>query len=114
MKSALMMVENGHSIRKAAKQYQISYPTLRRYVRNKLLHGENISLTPRYDINKVFSQKHEQILLEYYKDCALKFYGLTVKECRKVAYEMAKMNVIKMPSSWERDQMAGLEWIRFF
>lgn len=27
---------------------------------------------------------------------------------------MAKHNGIKIPSSWERDQLSGLEWFRFF
>ncbi|CAG4958823.1 unnamed protein product [Colias eurytheme] len=114
MMSALQMVQNGNSIRTAAKTCKIPYATLRRYVKNKSEHGDNISLVPRYDINKVFTEEHEQILLKYYKDCALMFYGLTVKECRKVAYEMAMRNGIKMPSSWKRDQLAGLEWFRFF
>ncbi|CAH2095091.1 unnamed protein product [Euphydryas editha] len=114
MMSALQLVQNGNSIRMAAKTCKIPYPTLRRYVKNKSEHGDNISLVPRYDINKVFTEEHEQILLKYYKDCALMFYGLTVKECRKVSYEMAMRNGIKMPSSWKRDKLAGLEWFRFF
>lgn len=114
MFSALRMVGNGNSIRTAAKNCKIPYPTLRRYVQNKRKYGDNISLVPRYDINKVFIKEQEEVLLKYYKDCALMFYGLTVKECRKVAYEMAKVNCIKMPRSWKRDQLAGLEWFRFF
>ncbi|CAF4865949.1 unnamed protein product [Pieris macdunnoughi] len=42
------------------------------------------------------------------------FYGLTIKECRKVAYGMAKVNGIEIPSSWERDKMSGLGWFRLF
>ncbi|CAG5053200.1 unnamed protein product [Parnassius apollo] len=108
------MVENGSSIRTALKTSKIPNPTLRRYVRKKREHGDNISLEPKYDINKVYTGEHEEILLKYYKDCALMFYGLAIKECRKVAYEMAKVNSIKIPSSWERDKMSGLEWFRFF
>lgn len=114
MQAALKMVDNGTSIRKTAKNCNIPYPTLRRYVKNKRELGDNISLVPRYDVNKVFTEEHEQLLLKYYKDCALIFYGLNVKECRKVAYEMAKVNDIKVPSSWERDSLAGLEWFRSF
>ncbi|CAK1587176.1 unnamed protein product [Parnassius mnemosyne] len=113
MMSALLMIENGSSIRTAAKTSKIPYPTLRRYVKKKREHGDNISLEQRYDINKAFTEEHEQILLQYYNDCALMFYGLTIKECRKVAYEIAKVNGIKIPSS-ERDKMSGLEWFRFF
>lgn len=79
MMSALRMVQTGYSIRTAATSCKIPYPTLRRYVKNNREHGDNISLVPRYDINEVFTEEHEQILLKYYKDCALMFYGLTVK-----------------------------------
>ncbi|CAH2086467.1 unnamed protein product [Euphydryas editha] len=90
MMSALQMVQNGNSIRTAAKTCKIPYHTLRRYVKNKSEHGDNISLVPRYDINKVFTEEHEQILLKYYKDCALMFYGLTVKGGRKNGFVSSK------------------------
>ncbi|CAG5029830.1 unnamed protein product [Parnassius apollo] len=113
MMSALLMMENSSSIRTAAKTSKIPYPTLRRYVK------KNVNMVIIYHLNRgmiliVFTEEHEQIILKYYKDCALMFYGLTIKECRKVAYEMAKVNGITIPSSWERDKMSGLEWFRFF
>lgn len=114
MEMALKAVEVGSSIRQAAKDHNIAYPTFRRYANKWKEVGENMSLVPRYDINRVFSEEQEKSLLEYYKECALLFYGLTVKDCRYVAYEMAKKNNLKIPPAWERDGLAGLEWFRSF
>lgn len=90
MISALQMVEHGTSIRTAAKTWKIPYPTFRRYVKKRREHGENISLVPGHDINKVFTTGQEEILLKYYKDCALVFYGLTVKECLNFCFAFRK------------------------
>lgn len=45
-------------------------------------------------------------------DCANKFYGLTSKDCRRIAYQMVVINKIEMPPSWEVHEMAGRDWMR--
>lgn len=42
------------------------------------------------------------------------FYGLTARDCRQIAYEMAKMNNLPVPESWEKNKMAGIDWFRGF
>lgn len=52
--------------------------------------------------------------MHYIEYCARLFYGLTTKDCRCVAYQMAKANNIKIPQSWIDPEMAGFEWLRSF
>lgn len=51
------------------RQKPVKFPRLHCDVTLKRVHGDNISLEPRYDINKVFTEEHEQILLKYYRLC---------------------------------------------
>jgi hypothetical protein len=44
-------------------------------------------LLPNYENHLVFNAEQEECFKEYIKECALKFYGLTTKDCRKVAYD---------------------------
>lgn len=118
MLQAIMLHRNGMSIRKAAKECEIFYPTLQRYVKkyasvrtDQLQHER---LTPNYDVNRIFSTSQEKELKEYIKECALKFYGLSTKDVRRVAYQMAKINNINVPELWKKDEMAGFEWLRLF
>ncbi|KAF2890589.1 hypothetical protein ILUMI_15584, partial [Ignelater luminosus] len=41
-------------------------------------------------------------------------YGISTKECRKLAFEMAIRNNIKVPDSWHVCKSAGVEWMRYF
>lgn len=94
------------------------YPTLRRYVHNrKNIDSDQLAytrLTPYYDVNKIFTAEQEEVLQLYIKECALTFYGLSTKDCRRVAYQMADIDIIPVPDSWKRDKMAGYEWLRSF
>lgn len=118
MLEALKLHRSGESIRKSAKTYNIAYPTLRRYVAQNLdVKTEDLAekrLVPNYENHLIFTAEQEDIYKEYIKECALKFYGLTTKDCRKVAYQMAKVNNVTIPDSWEREKMAGKEWLRSF
>lgn len=113
VRTAIQLFLNGYSIRKAAKEVNLPYPTLRRYV-HKYKNNPNCRLTPNYEVNMVFSKEQEGILKSYLVDCASKFYGVSSKECRRIAYQMAKINNIKMPTSWEASKMAGKEWLHSF
>ncbi|ESO12325.1 hypothetical protein HELRODRAFT_158821 [Helobdella robusta] len=41
-------------------------------------------------------------------------YGISTKECRKIAYEMTKINGIRFPTTWKTEECAGLKWFRLF
>lgn len=117
MKDALLEIASGKKIRAVAKEKNIPFSTLQRYAAKAKAASTRIDdmrLVPHYDINKVFTEEQEQALTEYYNNCALMFYGLTTKDCRKVAYEMAIINKIKIPNSWVTNQMAGIDWLKSF
>lgn len=84
MKKAIELVEGGMSIRKASKECQLRYPTVRFCVkRTKENIGQTIRLTPNYyEVNKVFTTDEEKELVKYIEHCADSFYGLTTKYCR--------------------------------
>lgn len=118
MLRAMLLHRNGKSLRKAAQECGVRYPTLFRYVK-KYENMDDASLsnqrfTPNYEVNKTFTIEHETALKEYIQECALKFYGLCSKDVRRIAYQMAKINNIKCHDSWENDKMAGIEWLRSF
>lgn len=114
MKKAVdLHIKNGVSIRKASRDCKIPYPTLRRYVK-KYLQDSSAVLEPNYAVNKVFTSEQEDALHEYIVDCSNKFYGLSTKDCRRLAYEMAEINKISMPSTWVTNKMAGKDWLQNF
>lgn len=101
------------SLRKAAKEAKIPYPTLRRYVL-KYIANPSSRLEPHYDVKKIFSEEQENSIKDYIIECANKFYGLTSKDCRRIAYQMAIINKISTPENWKKEKMAGRDWLRGF
>lgn len=118
MLRAVLLKRQGKSIRKAAKECNVPYATLFRYVKKYKNVDDaglpNVRLTPNYDVNRTFTVEQEKELKAYIEDCALKFYGLGSRQVRRVAYQMAKVNNIQYPTSWDKDQRAGIEWLRSF
>ncbi|XP_066960928.1 uncharacterized protein [Macrobrachium rosenbergii] len=102
------------SLRRVAKDYQISFMTLHRYCKNnKGARASPISAgykQPRL----IFSPTHEKLLVEYILKASKIYYGLTPKEVRAFAYEFAVSNIIKVPTNWTRTQMAGPDWFSCF
>lgn len=58
MKTAVNLHLNGMSLRKAAKDSNIPYATLRRYV-IKYLKDKSASMKPNYSVNKIFTEEQE-------------------------------------------------------
>ncbi|XP_004210946.2 uncharacterized protein LOC101237870 [Hydra vulgaris] len=42
------------------------------------------------------------------------FYGLPIKECRCIAFEIATINKVSIPQKWHKDSMAGIGWMNNF
>ncbi|KOB70576.1 Uncharacterized protein OBRU01_15063 [Operophtera brumata] len=118
IKEGLKLIRNGESMRKASKR-RVPFATLKRhYWKTKdspsleeLLPSQ---LQPNYSVNRIFTAEHETFLENYFTHCALLFYGLTAKESRRVAYQCAKINNLKIPVSWEEKEMAGKDWLMSF
>ena len=50
-------------------------------------------------------------LANYLEKCSGMFHGLTTKNIRTLAYEMACLNRIEVPATWTEKQIAGREWL---
>ncbi|KAK4880912.1 hypothetical protein RN001_004231 [Aquatica leii] len=109
MRAALDLVNQGRSIRQAAKLKNVNFVTLSRYVKKRTVNegDTNLRYVPRYNVREVFTLEEENKLKEYLITCSKMFYGRPVAECKKVAYEMAVINKLKYPSSWDTNKSAG-------
>lgn len=116
VQAALDMIKSGKSSRQAAKCKNLPFATLYRYYKKTQNNTEqtNIRLVPNYEINRVFTDTQEQMLIIYLKDSAYLFYGLSNIDCWKLAYETAVFNKIKVPESWTQNEMAGIDWLKGF
>lgn len=119
IREGLLLIRNGESIRKASKNVGVSFATLKRY-HHKFKDAPSLEdltssqLEPNYSVNTIFTAEQEITLKKYITHCALLFYGLTAKECRRLAYQCGKLNNLKMPLSWEAKEMAGKDWLIAF
>lgn len=115
MGNAIKAVNNGSSIRGAAKNFNLKFQTLARYVKKHKEAGDApIRLTPNYSCRKIFTNEQENDLKQYIIKCSKMCYGQSTFNIRKLAYEMATINNIEVPDSWKKDKIAGLEWLHGF
>lgn len=70
-------------------------------------------MSRKYSLKKIFSNEEEASLEDYITTCSKMFYGLSITDCRKLAYEMAVANE-KVPHKWHECKLAGLKWHRSF
>ena len=90
-----VMIE-GRSVRSVAKDFGMRQVSLGRYVnkRQELDKQGSMELPScgYYSANKVFRAEHKQVLADYLLTDANFYYGLTPKEIRKLAIELADAN----------------------
>lgn len=111
--AVILVVDHNKSIRRAAMEKGLAFQTLSRYVsayrRNNL-----VRLCPNYTINKIFPKVVEDSLQNYIVTCSKMFYGLTLIDCRRLAYEVAIRNNLKISDKWHIEKMATVDWIKGF
>nr|XP_053647291.1 uncharacterized protein LOC128698911 isoform X2 [Cherax quadricarinatus] len=107
------------SIRGTARDFAIPFRTLARYckkITDEQLKGEDKAMlrvgyaAPR----QVLSDDQEKELSTYLKQAADIYYGLSVKEVRKLAYQFAESASKTIPPSWKKHKMAGSDWFSGF
>lgn len=67
-----------------------------------------------YNPATVFSCDQEQLMTKYLIRTADIYFGLTLKEVRRLAYDLAIKYNLKRPESWDRNKMAGTDWFSAF
>ncbi|XP_015181519.1 PREDICTED: uncharacterized protein LOC107069070 [Polistes dominula] len=107
LQSAKAAIEEGMSKRKAAKQFNIPFTTLRDRLKN-----ENMS-NPRLGRKPIFTPQQENDIAEQVKLLGSLYYGLSVTDLRKHVYKYAVLNNIK--NNFDRSsRTAGLDWVHGF
>ncbi|KAJ8966431.1 hypothetical protein NQ314_003529 [Rhamnusium bicolor] len=93
------MLQSGSSIRKATKDSGIDKETLRRHYKNVgETNEETMVISQNYGRNKIFT-KEQDVLVNYTLKCCEMGYGFSREQARKLAYEMAVKNDIKIPDN---------------
>ncbi|XP_063537709.1 uncharacterized protein LOC134747074 [Cydia strobilella] len=103
----------GKSLRDAAKSYNLNYSSLYRFLQKKKKNND-MPVTMGYVHNSIFTPEEEQTLAEYFVNCAAANYGLSTKDARRLAYQLAKKYNKKFPPTWESNEMAGEVWLRLY
>jgi ferredoxin-thioredoxin reductase catalytic subunit len=115
MCEAVLLLEQGMSIQEAATEKGVKYQTLSGMSKKRQKnYGENVRMKPHYDCCRVFTSEQEKDLASYILVCSKMYYGLTSKDCRHLANEMATVNLISCPTTWKENQMAGIDWFMNF
>ena len=87
-----------------------------RYVKRKkgIKEGEIITMKSNFSTRRVFTEEQENLLKQYIVTCSQMCYGQSVVNLRSIAFDMAMINNIKVPSNWIKEKKAGIEWMRLF
>lgn len=109
-----LVIQDNFGIRKAAKRVGVPFQTLARYVKRARDGKETMRYEPNYANRTVLSNEQKRQLADYITEAANLAYGLTYKDCRKLAYQLAVENDCPHPASWDRDEAAGKEWMMSF
>lgn len=110
---------NGQKLRPTAKKYGLNYQTLARhcklYTSDELANENFILKATGYNIDKtVFSEEIELELLQYILRASDIYHGLSPKDVRRLSYQIAKAKNIKIPGSWNKNEMAGSDWLKSY
>lgn len=71
-------------------------------------------MTPRYDNRKIFTTEQEYQVREYLLACSKMNFPLSTIDCRRLAYETAIKNNLKIPDTWVISKLAGIDWFQGF
>lgn len=85
MESAAKAVDDGASIRQAAKQYGINRNTLKRFIDRKATGSKHLfGYGAVKEKQQIFSDVMEEDLAHHVKELSRRFYGLTSVKCEAV------------------------------
>lgn len=103
LNAARTLIADGYSNRAAAERLGIHESTLRK----RLQSGRGAKSFGRF--KPVFTEEMERLLVQHCKDMDDRFYGLSLKSLRMIAYEYAILNNIRHPFD-EQKKLAGKDW----
>lgn len=115
--AATAVIDNGASIRGTAKQHNVHYSTLCRFVAKvKAARYTNQPMpVAGYKPNrKIFTAEQEQAIVTYLASASDMFYGLSPKEARQLAFQCAVKFDVQFPTTWSDNSKAGEDWLSGF
>ncbi|KAK3928286.1 Pogo transposable element with KRAB domain [Frankliniella fusca] len=119
LRKGLELLKQGYSLRVAAKEANVNYACLFRLSKktkdcktDSEISDDALRLS--HNSRSIFTNAMEESIAQYCTDMALIGYGLTTLKVRELAYETAMINKIKVPDSWTKETIAGLDWLHGF
>lgn len=107
LQAALQQIADGKSVKSVSILYKIPRTTLR-----DRLKSQNTS-NPRMGRPSVFTEEEEAVLTKHILELAKTFYGITITDLRRIAYDVAEE--LKMKHNFNREtKMAGEDWVAGF
>lgn len=105
--NAIKEVQNGKSVKSVSKEFNIPRTTLIDRIKSKQTTKPVLGRKP------VFSLEQENQIAEHVVKLANIFYGITITELRRLAYDLAEKNSVKHNFN-KVTKMAGMDWLRGF
>lgn len=107
------VIKKEMGLKKASAQFNVPKTTIRSYVQKKLK-DDNVELKKSLGYYvPVFSSAQETEFVEYLQEMEARLFGLTMINCRHLAFQLAEKNNLVHP--FNKDiQMAGEDWMKSF
>ncbi|XP_041982716.1 uncharacterized protein LOC121735820 [Aricia agestis] len=108
-------VSKGRSIRAAARMFDLCHVSLTRYKQKKENASEGQIVTMGYNpASKIFTKDQEDLICDYLIRTADIYFGLSPKEVRRLAFDLAKHFHLSRPKSWDYKELASEDWFSGF
>lgn len=107
---ALEAVKGGMPLLRASKEFDIPRRTIRRH-RDRLVANPGVSRLGRHRV--ILTENLEKELNDHIQYMEKSLYGLTTRDVRRLAYELAEAVGLQHPFSHDR-KMAGKDWLSGF
>lgn len=114
------VLDKSLSIRKSAHKYGIKPTTFQsrliKFHRQTAAEKE-ANYTPsrifssKFTSNQVFTTEEATLLNKYIAKGSKMHYGWAIIQVRKLAYEIARVNQLHYPPSWNQNKVAGKDWL---
>lgn len=101
------------SLRRASLQFNVPKTTLIRYAKKKQQDNTAAICKSMGKYVCVFSEAQELELVSYLKDMENRLFGLTMQDCRRLAFQLAQKNHLNHPFN-KNNEMAGEDWMKNF
>ena len=112
LEKAVSEVKQGGKIRDVASRYKMHASTLSRAIKRQINTGTLIK--PKIGVSTLFSFEQERELVDYIKNSARMFHGISLEQAQKLAFSFAGNIGIQTPEPWTKNKGASRDWVYGF